>query len=121
MPTTAADPRSIPNAELIGSKKSGAAEERLRRTVEAIQEYNAGRDLAEQIAINKGSLRKLAGVNAQTVNNWVDSHAAELKEYAEAQSHGYRQNVGKDLSVINGVKLPTGLMNGLKGALVKNL
>jgi hypothetical protein len=92
--------RAIPNAELMGSKKRGAAEERLRRTVEAIQEYNAGRELAEQIAINKGSLRKLAGVNAQTINTWVDDHAAELNQYSEAQGHGYRQNVGQDLSVI---------------------
>jgi hypothetical protein len=92
--------RAIPNAELIGSKKRGAAEERLRRTVEAIQEYNAGRELAEQIAVNKGSLRTLAGVNAQTINTWVDAKAAELAQYSEAQGHGYRQNVGQDLSVI---------------------
>ena len=100
-PAPESDPiRAIPNAELMGSKKRGAAEERLRRTVEAIQEYNAGRELAEQIAINKGSLRKLAGVNAQTINTWVDDHAAELNQYSEAQGHGYRQNVGQDLSVI---------------------
>lgn len=30
----------------------------------------------------------------------MDSKAAELDQYAEAQDHGYRQNVGKDLSVI---------------------
>lgn len=100
MTTTTANPRSIPNAELLGSKKRGAAEERLRRTVEAIQEYNAGRDLSEQIAINKGSLRKLAGVNVKRVNDWVDENSAELDQYTEAQGHGFRQNVGKDLSII---------------------
>jgi hypothetical protein len=109
--------RAIPNAELMGSKKRGAAEERLRRTVEAIQEYNAGRELAEQIAVNKGSLRSLAGVNAQTINTWVDDHAAELAQYSEAQGHGYRQNVGQDLSVIKWSEAAYGAYEWPKGNL----
>lgn len=90
----------IPDSELVGKKK-GYAEERISRTVAAIQDYNSGRKLAEQIAINKGSLRQLSGVNITTVTNWVNDHAAELDEYAKAHGHRYRQNVGKDLSVIN--------------------
>jgi hypothetical protein len=39
-------------------------------------------------------------VKAQSVNEWVDANAAEIEAYTEAQGHGYRQNVGKDLSVI---------------------
>ena len=92
--------RAMTNTELLGSRKRGAAEEKLRRTVEAIQEYNAGRELSEQIAINKGSLRKITKVKAQSVNEWVDANAAEIEAYTEAQGHSYRQNVGKDLSVI---------------------
>lgn len=94
------DIKTTPNAELIGSKKRGAAEEKLRRTVEAIKEYNAGRAFDEQVAINKGSLRKITKVKAQTVNEWADEHAEEIEAYTDAQGHGYRQNVGKDLSVI---------------------
>ena len=93
------DPRLIPNAELIGSRKRGAFEERLRRTVEAIQDYNAGRPLEEQIAINKGSLRKIAKGNVRAINEFVDDNE-EIEAYSEAQGHTYRQNVGKDLSVI---------------------
>jgi hypothetical protein len=101
-PTTAAaetDLRKLADSELAG-KKQGYAEERIRRTVAAIQDFNAGRNLSEQIAINKGSLRKLAGANVTTVTDWVNANAAELDEYAKAQGHGFRQNVGKDLSVI---------------------
>ncbi|MBE7385765.1 MAG: hypothetical protein F6J95_030785 [Leptolyngbya sp. SIO1E4] len=94
------DPRSMPNADLIGSKKRGAAEEKLRRSVEAIQSYNAGRPFEEQIAINKGSLRKITKVKAQTVNEWADEHSEEIEAYTDAQGHGYRQNVGKDLAVV---------------------
>lgn len=84
---------------LIGSKKQGALEERLRRTVKAIQEYNFGRPLEEQIAINAGSLRKIAKGNARSVNEWVKDNE-EIDAYTDAQGHGYRQNVGKDLSAI---------------------
>jgi L-alanine-DL-glutamate epimerase-like enolase superfamily enzyme len=56
-----------------------------------------GIELAEQIAVNKGSLRTLAAASVTTVNKWADEHAAELKAYATAQGHGFRQNVGKDL------------------------
>ena len=100
-PTAAAetDLRKLADSDLVG-KKSGYAEERIRRTVAAIQDFNAGRELADQIAVNSGSLRQLAGVNVKKVNEWVKGHAAELDEYATAQGHGFRQNVGKDLSVI---------------------
>lgn len=97
--TAETDLRKLPDSDLSGKKK-GYAEERIRRTVAAIQDYNAGRELADQIAVNSGSLRQLAGVNAKKVNEWVKGHAAELEEYATAQGHGFRQNVGKDLSVI---------------------
>ena len=97
--TTETDLSKLPDSELSG-KKSGYAKERISRTKAAIQDYNAGRDLSEQIAINSGSLRQLAGVNAKKVNEWVKGHAADLDEYATAQGHGFRQNVGKDLSVI---------------------
>ncbi|WP_346294493.1 hypothetical protein, partial [Sphaerothrix gracilis] len=93
------DIRSTPNADLISSKKRGAFEERLRRSVEAIQEYNAGRPLEEQIAINAGSLRKIAKGNVQAINMWVKNND-ELEAYSAAQGHTYRQNVGKDLSVV---------------------
>ena len=47
-----------------------------------------------------GGADAITGGNVKRVNTWVDENAAELDHYAEAQGHGYRQNVGKDLSVI---------------------
>jgi hypothetical protein len=97
MNTTAEiDVRKLEDSAIVG-KKPGYAEERIRRTVQAIQDYNAGIELAEQIAVNKGSLRTLAAASVTTVNKWADEHAAELEAYATAQGHGFRQNVGKDL------------------------
>jgi hypothetical protein len=90
------DIRKLKDSAIVG-KKPGFAEERIRRTVLAIQDYNAGIELAEQIAVNKGSLRTLAAASTTTVNTWADEHADELRAYATAQGHGYRQNVGKDL------------------------
>ena len=94
------DISTLSNAELLGSRKRGAADEKLKRTVDAIQAYNVGRSSEEQIAINKGSLRKISKVNAQEVNRWADERSEEIEAYSDAQGHGYRQNVGKDLSVI---------------------
>jgi hypothetical protein len=94
------DIRKLEDHQIIG-KKAGFAEERIRRTVAAIQDYNAGRELEEQIEINVGSIRKLAGANATKVGEWVKAHAAELESYAAAQGHPYgpnsKFNRGKDL------------------------
>lgn len=87
------------NYEIKG-KKPGYAEERIRRTVLAIQDYNAGRELEEQIEINVGSIRALAAASASKVGAWCKDHAAELEAYAAAQGHPYgpnsKFNRGKD-------------------------
>jgi len=102
MPTTTApadDIRKLEDHQIIG-KKAGFAEERIRRTVLAIQDYNAGRELEEQIEINVGSIRALAAASASKVGAWCKDHAAELEAYAAAQGHPYgpnsKFNRGKD-------------------------
>ena len=91
----AVDWRSVPNAELNGDRRNDAYKEKLRRSVEAIQEYNAGRELSEQYGITTSVLRELAGVSPKMIKPWMDSHQEELESYKNAQGHIYRQNSGK--------------------------
>ena len=75
--------------------RQDAYKEKLRRSVEAIQEYNAGRELSEQYGINTSILRSLAGVSPKLIRPWMKEKETELESYSKAQGHIYRQNVGK--------------------------
>ena len=87
------DWRDIPNAELKGDRRHEAYREKLRRSVEAIQDYNAGRELDEQFSITGSLLRQLTGVKPGKVKQWMDENKAALDAYNEGYS--IRQNVGK--------------------------
>ena len=89
------DWRSVPNAELNGDRRNDAYKEKLRRSVEAIQEYNAGLELPEQFKINTSILRALAGVSPKMIKPWMAERKAELESYTNAQGHGFKQNAGK--------------------------
>ena len=89
------DWRDISNEALKSDLRHDAYKERLRRSVEAIQEYNAGRELSEQYGINTSILRSLAGVSPKLISPWMKERKAELDDYSAAQGHLYRQNVGK--------------------------
>ena len=65
----------------------------MRRSVEAIQDYNAGRDMSEQFAITGSLLRQLTGVKPGKVKQWMDENEAALDAYNEGYSA--RQNTGK--------------------------
>ncbi len=92
---TGFDWRDVPNAELNGDRRRDAYAEKLRRSVEAIQEYNAGRELGEQYKISNSLLRQMTNVKPDKVIDWVAKHKAELDSYSEAQGHTYHQNKGK--------------------------
>jgi hypothetical protein len=106
-PAPESDLRMLQDSELKG-KKSGFAEERIRRAVGAIQDWNAGKELEEQIEINVGSLRQLAAASASKVGAWAKVHAAELQAYADGQGHPFTKNSkfnrGKDIAGL--IKLP---------------
>ena len=89
------DWRNVPNAELNGDRRHDAYAEKLRRSVEAIQEYNAGRYSDEQFAITGSLLRQLTKVKPGKVAEWMAQHEAELSAYADELGHGPRQNTGK--------------------------
>jgi|688.fasta_scaffold18349_11 hypothetical protein len=97
------DVRHLSDADLKG-KRPGYAAERIRRSMLAIQDYNAGRELAEQIEINVGSLRKLAAASAVAVGDWVKAHAEEINTYSTAQGHpggpDSKFNRGKDIAAL---------------------
>ena len=85
--------RDVPNAELKGDCRHDAYHEKLRRSVEAIQEYNAGLDTSEQFSITGSLLRQLTGVKPGLVKLWMTEHKSELDDYNAG--YGARQNTGK--------------------------
>ena len=93
--STGFDWRSVPNAELNGDRRHDAYKEKLRRSVEAVQEYNAGRELEEQFAITGSLLRQLTKVKPGKVKEWILEQAAELDAYDRAMGFAPRQNTGK--------------------------
>jgi len=87
------DWRKVPNAELNGDRRHDAYAEKLRRSFEAIQEYNAGLDTSEQFAVTGSILRQLTGVKPAKVSLWVEANKAALDAYNSC--YNARQNTGK--------------------------
>ena len=84
------------NAELNGSQIPGSADEKIRRSIEAIYEFNEERSSAEQWSITPTVIQKLSGSNANRVKAYLESHpkvVKTLKKYN--QDYGYHQNRGK--------------------------
>ena len=92
---TGFDWRSVPNTDLNGDRRHDAYKEKLRRSVEAIQEYNAGRELDEQFSITGSLLRQLTKVKPGKVKEWMQANKAELDAYDRAMGFAPRQNTGK--------------------------
>ncbi|PZO09769.1 MAG: hypothetical protein DCF25_21295 [Leptolyngbya foveolarum] len=85
--------RDVPNTELNGDRRHDAYPEKLRRSIEAIQEYNAGLELSEQFAITGSLLRQLTKVKPGKVKEWMSDRTAELNSYNSGFAP--RQNTGK--------------------------
>ena len=62
-------------------RRHDAYAEKLRRTVEAIQEYNAGREHSEQFSITGSLLRQITGVKPRLVKEWMTENKAALDSY----------------------------------------
>jgi hypothetical protein len=91
--SSAFDWRNVPNEVLNGNRRHDAYPEKLRRSVEAIQEYNASRDDSEQFAVTGSVLRQLSKVKPGLVKEWMAENKAELDAYNAG--YGARQNTGK--------------------------
>ena len=84
------------NEELNGSQIPGSADEKIRRSIEALYEYNEGRSHSEQWSITPTVVQKLSGSNANRVKEYLERHPEveqRLKKYN--QDYGYQQNRGK--------------------------
>ena len=84
------------NAELNGSQIPGSADEKIRRSIEALYEYNEGRSHPEQWSITPTVVQKLSGSNANRVKDYLSRHPKveqRLEQYN--QDYGYQQNRGK--------------------------
>ena len=70
------DWRNVPNEVLNGDWRHDAYGEKLRRSVEAVQEYNAGRNDSDQFAITGSILRQLSKVKPGLVKEWMAENKA---------------------------------------------
>lgn len=79
-PEESVDWTGMSNADLWATKVKGAAEEKIRRSYEAISLYNdtlaTGDD--DRLALTNQALRELSGVNGLIVGDWIKSHADEV-------------------------------------------
>jgi hypothetical protein len=79
-PQEVIDWAGMSNADLWKTKVRGAAEEKVRRSYEAIALYNdtvaTGDD--DRLALTNQALRELSGVNGLVVGDWIKSHADEV-------------------------------------------
>ena len=84
------------NAELNGSQIPGSADKKIRRSIQALYEYNEGRSHSEQWSITSTVVQKLSGSNANRVKDYLARHPKvewQLEQYN--QDYGYQQNRGK--------------------------
>ena len=81
------------NEMLNGSRIPGSADEKIRRSIEAVQAFNEGLDTEDQWAITPTVLQKLSGSHANRVKDYLSRHpktAQLLEQYNEG--YGYHQN-----------------------------
>ena len=84
------------NAELNGSQIPGSADEKIRRSIEALHAYNEERAFAEQWSITPTVVQKLSGSNANRVKDYLSRHADIAKRLEKYnKDYGYQQNRGK--------------------------
>ncbi len=68
------------NEELWGTKAQGAANEKIRRSFQAICSYNDAIATGDndRLAVTNLALRELSGVNGLLVGDWIKTHADEI-------------------------------------------
>ena len=87
------DWREMSNAELNGSHIPGSADEKIRRSIEAVQDFNAGLDKEDQWSITPTVIRKLSGSNGNRVKDYLSRHPKAVQMLEQYNSgFGYHQN-----------------------------
>ena len=91
------------HAELWKSKVSGAAEEKIRRSFEAICAYNdtiATGD-NDRIAVTNSALRQLSGTNGLLVGDWIKNHVDEIVGHNSKYEMGNSKDSSKTETYYN--------------------
>ena len=84
------------NAELNGSQIPGSADEKVRRSIEALYLYNEERETVDRWSITPTVIQKLSGSNANRVRYYLDHHLEVVDRLEKYNSEfGYHQNKGK--------------------------
>ena len=90
------DWQTMSNADLNGSQIPGSADEKIRRSIEAVEAFNADLEPAEQWSITPTVIQKLSGSNAKRVKDYLERHPKTVATLAKYnKSFGYHQNRGK--------------------------
>lgn len=71
------DVEDMDTSMLLTTRKKGSSEEKIKRSYNALTEYNNSTP-ENRIAINNSALRTLSGVNGQTVTKWMEEHKDEI-------------------------------------------
>lgn len=91
------------NADLWKSRKTGVAEEKVRRCFVAVCDYN--NEVAtgdnDRVAITNIVLRQLSGVNGQVVGAWMDSHKDEILQHNNKFGMGNQKDTNNLYTVFN--------------------
>lgn len=84
------------NTDLNGSQIPGSADEKVRRSIEALYLYNEERAPIERWSITPTVIQKLSGSNANRVRYYLDHHPQVVERLEKYNSDfGYHQNKGK--------------------------
>lgn len=82
------EPENMDNQTLFVTRKQGSSTEKLNRVWNAIVEYN---DSTPEYKINPTNpiLRKLTGVNGQTIKIWIEEHKIMIDDHTN--KHGFNE------------------------------
>jgi hypothetical protein len=97
-PQEVIDWSGMSNADLWTTKVRGAAEEKIRRSYEAICLYNdtVATGDNDRLAVTNQALRELSGVNGLVVGEWIKNHSDEIISH----NSKYGMQNAKDLSKV---------------------
>ncbi len=99
------DYATMPFAELEGMKTAEAAEERIRRAVQAIMVHNESADKLAHWYINAAAIKELVGGRYPVINAYLDAHQSEIQAHHDALGIKPHSN-HKVIPIAEMVKIP---------------
>lgn len=84
----------VPSTELKGSQAPGSAEEKIRRAVEAIKEFNSGKAIGLMYRMSEANVRYLSGSRHGTIKAYFAAHP-EVADYDKGYGFSVQHDRGK--------------------------